>query len=488
MSDLKKLSKDFNLPYLDTLSPIKNDDFYTRVPLSFLRTHRVVPVEESDTRLVLALSEVSQLDVLDHLVSVVNKSVQGALCAPELIDSALQELEKKQATSSDKMMENLQEEGILPLSKQNGLTQNVLDQNVSGAMIKLVNRILIQATQHRATDIHIQANEKQVVIRFRVDGMLYDRETFPLEALESMVSRIKIMSGLDIAEKRLPQDGRTTIELGDQKIDVRVSVVPSAFGERVVLRLLDKTSLKLEFEALGFSSKLSKKFQHAIEAPHGILLVTGPTGSGKTTSLYAALNALETKTKNIMTVEDPIEYRFEGISQMQVKPEIGFHFSTGLRSLLRQDPDVLMVGEIRDKETAEVAVQAALTGHLVLSTLHTNDAISALTRLQDIGVEPYLIASTVRGVLAQRLVRLICQECQGKGCDRCFESGYCGRTGIYEYLELDESIKQALLEGKSENDLKKMALKNGMEPLSLDGASKIKKKLTTKEEVLRVTT
>jgi len=488
MDTLKQLSQQLDLPYTDSISPLHNSSVYEKVPLSFLRTHCVIPIEESEEALVMALGDAAKLDLLDHLVPLVKKEVRAVLCEPQLIETALREIEKKESSSSEKMMEDLKEEGFV--FSENGLStaQNILDHNVSGAVIKLVNRILVEACQQRATDVHIQANEKKLLVRFRIDGILYDRESPPNETLEAIVSRIKVMSGLDIAEKRLPQDGRTTIELGDQQIDVRVSVVPSAFGERVVLRLLDKKNLKLNFKELGFSSPLAKQFRSAIAIPHGIVLVTGPTGSGKTTTLYTALTSLEGNTKNIMTVEDPIEYRFEGLSQMQVKPEIGLTFARGLRSILRQDPDVLMVGEIRDKETAEVAVQAALTGHLVLATLHTNDAVSALTRLVDIGVEPYLIASTVRGVLAQRLVRRVCSDCKGKGCEPCWQSGYQNRTGIYEFLNIEEQFKKAIQQRIGESELKNLAIKNGMIPLLEDGLSKVKQGLTTKEEVLRVTT
>ncbi len=486
--NLKQLSLQLDLPYVEAVSPLTDPLFYEKVSLAFLRTHRLVPIEETRERIVMALADPNKLDLLDHLAPVVNKAVQAVLCEPRLIDAAFRELEKQAVSTSEKMMENLKEEGFV--FSANGVTsaQNVLDPTVSGAVVKLVNRLLVEASQARATDIHFQASDKELSVRFRIDGMLYEQKRLPYEMLEAVVSRIKIMSGLDIAEKRLPQDGRTTIQLGEQQIDIRVSVVPSTFGERVVLRLLDKTNLKLHFKELGFSAGLVRQFQAAIALPHGILLVTGPTGSGKTTTLYTALTSLEGGTKNIMTVEDPIEYRFNGISQMQVKPEIGLTFAKGLRSLLRQDPDVLMVGEIRDRETAEVAVQAALTGHLVLATLHTNDAVSALTRLFDIGVEPYLIASTVRGVLAQRLVRLICVACSGKGCATCWQSGYCGRTAIYEYLEMKENVKQAVQQRESESELKNLALKNGMLPLRDDGMAKVEQGLTTKEEVLRVTT
>lgn len=490
MNDLKQLSQEFDLPYYETIKPLISETLYQKVSLSYFKEHGLVPIKEDKHSVTLAVSQVENLDKLDQLIPLFQKQIQGVFADPESIASAIHALEQHQADTSEKVMHDLKQEGFVLEKSSVESTQNLLDQSVTGAVVKLVNRILFEALQKRATDIHIQPSEKKLWVRLRIDGVLYDWDSPPIEALEAILSRIKIMSGLNIAEKRLPQDGRTTIKLGDQEVDIRVSIVPSAFGERAVLRLLHKRNLMLKLEELGFSKKSCQQFQTFINFPHGIVLVTGPTGSGKTTTLYSALSYMETQSRNIMTVEDPIEYRLDGISQMQVKPEIGLHFATSLRSLLRQDPDVLMVGEIRDRETAEVAVQAALTGHLVLATLHTNDAPSALTRLQDIGVEPYLIASTVRGILAQRLIRLICRKCQGKakGCSDCYESGYRGRTGIYELLEVNEAIKKAVTEKLDESSIRKLAKKNGMTPLLEDGLKKVKQGLTMQKEVLRVTT
>jgi len=490
MENLKQLAKEFNLPYYEKLTPLRNAEFYEKVPLKFLREHGLVPIKMDEDSVHVAVSHFEKLDILDTLVPLVEKHVRGVFASPEAVNFALHELEKANIESSEKVMDDLKEEGLVHDDTSRESKQNLLDHNVSGAVVKLVNRILLEALQRRATDIHIQPGEKSLQVRFRIDGVLYDWDSPPLEARESILSRIKIMSGLNIAEKRLPQDGRTTIQLGEREVDIRVSVVPSVFGERAVLRLLDKENLNLDLKSLGFNMQVDQKFRSLITLPHGIVLVTGPTGSGKTTTLYSSLSYLETKSRNIMTVEDPIEYRFHGISQMQVKPEIGLTFATALRSLLRQDPDVLMVGEIRDRETAEVAVQAALTGHLVLATLHTNDAASALTRLQEIGIEPYLIASTVRGVLAQRLVRLVCQKCGGKKkkCSVCLDSGYCGRTGIYEFLQINEELKKAILKKSGDSVIRQICRKAGFGTLREDGLAKVRKKLTTREEVLRVTT
>lgn len=486
MNDLEKLSQDYGLPYLEKIMPSLDVALYEKIPMNYLREHELVPLKEDADSLYIAVGNLEKLDLLDRLVPVFQKKVRGVVTSPESIHSALHELEKLQSESSEKVMDDLKEEGLLQ-GKTVAAAQNLLDRNVTGTVVKLVNRILLEALQQEATDIHIQPGEKSLIVRFRIDGVLYDWGTPPLEAREAVLSRIKIMSGLNIAEKRLPQDGRTTIHLGEREVDIRVSLIPSAFGERAVLRLLDKENLTLDLQALGFSKKLHRQFQTLISRPNGIVLVTGPTGSGKTTTLYSSLKHLQTGSRNIMTVEDPIEYRFDGISQMQIKPEIGLTFASGLRSLLRQDPDVLMVGEIRDKETAEVAVQAALTGHLVLATLHTNDAVSALTRLNEIGIEPFLIASTVRGVLAQRLVRLICRVCRGEGCEECHRSGYRGRTGIYELLEMNEALKNQVLQRAGESVLLSEARKNGLAVLMEDGLAKADQLMTTKEEVMRVT-
>jgi len=486
MNDLKQLSKQFDLPFYETLSPLEESGIYEKVSFQFFKEHRLVPIKEDERSLTIAVSQVEKLDLLDSLVSTIKKEIKGVFASEATIRRALQKLDESLAESSEKVMDALRQEDFKGQSSDS-FSQDLLDQTVTGTVVKLVNRILMEALQQQATDVHLEPYEKKLDVRFRVDGILTDWGSPPVDAQEAIVSRIKVMSGLNIAEKRLPQDGRTTIQLGEQVVDIRVSIIPTAFGERVVLRLLDKKNIKLKLEALGFSSALCQKMRSLIGLPHGIVLVTGPTGSGKTTTLYAALSYLQVKTQNIMTVEDPIEYRLNGISQMNVKPEIGLTFSSGLRALLRQDPDVLMVGEIRDSETARVAIQAALTGHLVLATLHTNDAPSALTRLRDIGIEPYLIASTVRGILAQRLVRLICSKCQGKGCSHCFETGYRGRTGIYELIEMDEKLKEGVVQTVPEATLRKIAKEGGMTPLIEDGLKKVASKVTTREEVLRVT-
>jgi len=371
-----------------------------------------------------------------------------------------------------------------------------------------------QAVRARASDIHIEPFKNRLAIRQRVDGILYDMFSPPVHIQSALVSRIKVMAKLNIAEKRLPQDGRTEIRIADINVDVRVSTLPTAFGERVVLRLLDKSSVLLKLTDLGMTPERLKQFDTLIHAAHGIILVTGPTGSGKTTTLYAALSSINNTDINILTVEDPIEYQMEGIGQVQVNPKINLTFANGLRSIVRQDPDVILVGEIRDMETAEIAIQAALTGHLVFSTLHTNDSSSAVTRLIDMGIEPFLVTSSANAILAQRLVRRICKTCRepfvpdreslqsigiteemldgrtiyrNKGCPDCLQTGHKGREGIFELLVLDDEIKSTILRTSDANAIRKVGVEHGMITLRRDGARKVLEGITTIEEVFRVT-
>jgi type II secretory ATPase GspE/PulE/Tfp pilus assembly ATPase PilB-like protein len=393
-------------------------------------------------------------------------------------------------------------------------TQDLEELTEEASVIKFVNQILLKAVQERATDIHIEPFEDELKVRLRIDGILYPASipaTTKFFHL-AIISRIKIMSQLNIAERRLPQDGRTKIKMGNQELDLRVSIIPTVFGESVQIRILSQQDL-LELEKLGLSSQDLKIIESVIRAPHGIIFVTGPTGSGKTTTLYAALKKIKSEQIKIVTIEDPVEYQFSGVTQMQVLPQIGLTFAQGLRSVLRHDPDVLMVGEVRDYETAEIAIRSALTGHLVFSTLHTNDAAGAITRLLDMGVEPFLISSSIECLVAQRLVRLICEDCktkvkpsrkvlgdlgllsgedklevfEGKGCESCKFTGYKGRTAIYEILRLSEDIRQMILAKTSSQEIKKKAVQQGMRTLLLDGWQKVLKGLTTINEVIRVT-
>jgi general secretion pathway protein E len=365
--------------------------------------------------------------------------------------------------------------------------EDLLETSDDAPIIRMLNALLTQAARDGASDIHIEPYERHSAVRFRVDGAL--REVVqPNRALHAaLISRLKIMAELDIAEKRLPQDGRISLRIGTRAVDVRVSTLPSAHGERAVLRLLDKSSNKLTLEAVGMQGTVLQQFVGLIGQPHGIILVTGPTGSGKTTTLYAALGKVDATQTNIMTVEDPIEYELSGVGQTQVNAKIDLTFAKALRAILRQDPDVIMIGEIRDFETAQIAIQASLTGHLVLATLHTNDATSAITRLTDMGVEPFLLSSSLLGVLAQRLVRKLCTHCGGKGCSHCNNMGYQGRTGVFELLSSNDDIRAMIHNQTSEADIRTAALNAGMTLMRDDGERLITQGITTREEVVRVT-
>ena len=365
--------------------------------------------------------------------------------------------------------------------------EDLLETSDDAPIIRMLNALLTQAARDGASDIHIEPYERHSSVRFRVDGSL--REVVqPNRALHAaLISRLKIMAELDISEKRLPQDGRISLRIGTRAVDVRVSTLPSAHGERAVLRLLDKSGDRISLQSVGMQGDALRELQHLIAQPHGIILVTGPTGSGKSTTLYAALSELDASRGNIMTVEDPIEYELPGIGQTQVNAKIDLTFAKALRAILRQDPDVFMIGEIRDFETAQIAIQASLTGHLVLATLHTNDAASAVTRLTDMGIEPFLLSSSLLGVLAQRLVRKLCTACQGAGCDKCGQTGYQGRTGVFELLIADDAIRAQVHNRASEADIRAAALRNGMSLMREDGERLVAAGITSREELLRVT-
>jgi general secretion pathway protein E len=365
--------------------------------------------------------------------------------------------------------------------------EDLLETSDDAPIIRMLNALLTQAARDGASDIHIEPYERHSSVRFRVDGTL--REVVqPNRALHAaLISRLKIMAELDIAEKRLPQDGRISLRIGTRAVDVRVSTLPSAHGERAVLRLLDKSGSKLSLQAVGMTGETLRRFEALITQPHGIILVTGPTGSGKTTTLYAALSRLDADAGNIMTVEDPIEYDLPGVGQTQVNPRIDLDFAKALRAILRQDPDVIMIGEIRDHETAQIAIQASLTGHLVLATLHTNDAVSAVTRLTDMGVEPFLLSSSLLGVLAQRLVRKLCTTCRGTGCEDCGRTGYHGRTGVFELMTANETLRDLIHNRASEGQIRETAIAAGMALMQADGERLVREGLTSREELLRVT-
>lgn len=458
-------------------------EFLVEVPIWFARKHQVLVAEYQSQQFLLFVDANGQAkhDLLERMMGRMLKTRQVSAAAMEqTINRAYQTVNSQ----SQEQIESL-DEGTT-VSDLLASKEDLLDGRKQAPVIRLVNSILSDAVKAGASDVHIQPYETQVVIRFRIDGYLVDQFTIPKSAQEEISSRVKILGKMDIAEKRLPQDGRASVRIGDRVVDLRVASLPTNFGERVVIRLLDKSTKLFSLPELGMPPSVLKQFAGLIGQEHGIVLVTGPTGSGKSTTLYAALQRLDSKTKNVITLEDPIEYELEGISQTQINTKKGMTFARGLRNILRQDPDVIMVGEIRDHETAEMAIQAALTGHLVFSTLHTNDAASAVTRLLDLGIEPFLISSSLLGVLAQRLVRKTCQDCLGAGCEACLQMGYRGRIGLFELLEVSEEIRSKIQAQSNASEIKQLAKAGGMIDLRADGLMKVEKNLTTKEEVLRV--
>lgn len=483
------------------------------LPITFAKKYQLLPLGVENGHLVVATADPLNFYPLDDLRLLTGMEIMSVVSPPEVILEAINRVYDRAAESAERMMNDLTEENLDTLAQELEEPKDLLDASDEAPIIRLVNSLLFQAIKERASDIHIEPFEKDVSVRFRVDGVLREIIRPPKRFQNSIASRIKIMGGLNIAEKRLPQDGRIRIKLAGKDVDIRLSTIPVAHGERIVMRLLDKTNVLLNLEDLGMEGDLLDKVNRLIRRPNGIILVTGPTGCGKTTTLYAALTRINRPELNIITVEDPVEYQIQGIGQIQVNPKINLTFASGLRSILRQDPDVIMVGEIRDVETAEIAIQASLTGHLVFSTLHTNDAAGALTRLLDMGVEPFLVASTLAATMAQRLVRVLCKCKQAYhpkdeeleelgisremvpkegfyrpvGCDACLHSGYLGRTGIYELLMVDDEIRDLIVKRADSVTIKKSAQKRGMRTLRDDGALKVIKGITSVAEVLAVT-
>ncbi len=482
-----------------------------RLPFAFARRHGVILLERGG-ELHLGLREGAALTAVQEAQRVVGMRLPMQWLPQADFDQALGAAYQHDSSAAMLMVEGLGNDlDLASLADQIQETEDLLEQEDDAPIIRLINAILGEAIAENASDIHIETFEKRLVIRFRVDGILREVVQPKRELAALLVSRIKVMAKLDIAEKRIPQDGRISLRVGGREVDIRVSTLPSANGERVVLRLLDKQAGRLTLRHLGMNEQDRDHLEQAVKKPHGIILVTGPTGSGKTTTLYAALTTLNDRTRNILTVEDPIEYHLEGIGQTQVNTKVDMTFARGLRAILRQDPDVVMVGEIRDQETADMAVQASLTGHLVLSTLHTNSAIGAVTRLVDMGVEPFLISSSLLGVLAQRLVRVLCNDCKrayladaaecellgvspaeaptlyhAEGCEQCRGLGYRGRTGIYELVLFDDALRTMVHTRASEQDMLRHARILGPS-IRDDGLRKVREGVTTIEEVLRVT-
>ncbi len=507
----KGLSIQLEMPFLEKIDIDQiPDELVQVVPISFTKQHGVLPLSRLGDSIVAAMTDPLNTEALDDLALLLNARISPVIALEDGIKEAINRVYDR-ATG-------LAHEAAADLHKEDDEEEDIdaidLIDEASGddaPIIRFVNALLRDAVKSRASDIHIECFERSVAVRNRVDGILYKKVNAPKTAQAPIVARVKIMAGLNIAEKRLPQDGRIRRKIAGKDIDVRVSTVPTAHGERIVMRILDRSSILRSLEELGFSKQNFRDFSNLITRPHGIILVSGPTGSGKTTTLYASLAKINKPDINILTVEDPVEYQLPGIGQMQVASKIDLTFASGLRAFLRQDPDVIMVGEIRDRETAEIAIQASLTGHLVLSTVHTNDAPGAVTRLVDMGVEPFLVSSTLIGVLAQRLVRTLCSECKepyepsaeemGKigiqpragvqfhreiGCANCLETGYTGRRGIYELLLVNDEIRRLILKNVDAGTIRKAGTKAGMATLMQDGVEKVLLGSTTPEEILRV--
>ena len=478
----------------------------------FIRENMVIPLELKHNILKVAMANPDDRETIDALRVATAAEILVYTADSKALAEYISKFYGQESQDINRIVEDMGEKGFEFIGEDEEDIGHLKDLASEAPIIRLVNLLITRAVEGRASDIHIEPFEDELKVRYRIDGVLHDAESTPKKLQAAIISRLKIMAKLNIAERRLPQDGRIRLKVGEKEVDLRVSTIPILHGESVVMRILHKEGIVIDLDLLGFPPQILMQFNQLISKPNGIILVTGPTGSGKTTTLYGALDKINSSEKKIITVEDPVEYQLKGINQIQVKPQIGLDFTNTLRHIVRQDPDVIMIGEIRDLETAEIAIQSALTGHVVFSTLHTNDAPSALTRLLDMGVENFLLASTVRGVLAQRLIRLICPSCKetdpstadreqllkigisgditlyrGAGCEQCSHTGYFGRAGIYELLVIDEDIRKLGLKNADSNQIRDMARQHGMKTLLEDGAEKVKMGITTLSEVLRVT-
>jgi type II secretion system protein E len=504
---LQFLAERLGLQYVRDVERLLNPEVLLKVPSEFALRHQVLPLQQEDGVLVVATADPLNVSALDDLRLLVNGEIRPVLAPSSEISEAIEQFYMERIFRD---MAELQADDVAAEELEVSDLQKMASEAL---VIKLVNLILHQAIQDRASDVHIEPFENHTRVRYRIDGVLHDASSPPKRLHPAIVSRVKILADMNIAERRLPQDGRIRLRFSGRQIDMRVSTVPTLFGEGVVIRLLDKSIGLMALEDLGMPPGALAQFASVIRKPHGIILVTGPTGSGKTTTLYAALSRIISPERKVITIEDPVEYQLPGANQINVRPNIGLTFATGLRHIVRQDPDIIMVGEIRDRETADIAIHAALTGHLVFSTLHTNDSAGAVTRLLDMGIEPYLVASSVIAVLAQRLVRVICLDCkqaaaledealaelgvdpelrasftacQGRGCDRCRSTGYMGRIGVFELLPINDEVRSQVLEKAAASQIKQGALARGMRTLLADGREKVSQGRTTVEEVLHV--
>jgi general secretion pathway protein E len=514
---LKLFARALGWDYLTEISPASVPaEFVQSVPATYAQHHFLIGIkpEGSNGEMTLVLSKPLDANALDNVAKMTQMPVRPAIATRASITAVIDTAYQQRNTVIEEVAEELDSQNLDQLVDEVSASDDLLDVVNRPPVIRLVNDILFRALQMRASDIHVHPYETKIQIRYRVDGILYDVLSLNRNVLPLVISRIKVMAGMDIAERRMPQDGRCSVRLGQREVDLRVSTVPTSFGERSVLRLLDKSSGVYKIEELGLWEDDLKKLDSLLGRAHGVIFVTGPTGSGKSTSLYACLNRINSAEKNVITIEDPIEYQLEGISQIQVASKKGMTFATSLRHVLRQDPDVIMIGEVRDVETARMAIQSSLTGHLVFSTLHTNDAAGAVSRLLDLGVEPYLVSSSLIAIIAQRLVRRVCPDCRkpaqptaheldqlgldpgkiaethfyvGGGCERCFNTGYRGRTGIYEVMLISEQVQDLIYKQETAGTIKRKALEAGMQTLRMDGARKVLAGITTCAEVLRVT-
>ncbi len=509
---IKALSEQMGVQYVSLKKYNVDAKVLQLIPEDFARARKVFPLFKIDKNLTVGMANPLDVITIDHLSQSTKLQIEPVICYEQDIEDSIN-LYYKSHDSFKKVVTHFDVSEDNNLINQQDET-HLRMQAEEGPVVKMVNLIFSQAIKDGASDIHIQPHEKVISVRFRIDGVLHEIFSPPRSMQLAIASRIKILASLNIAERRLPQDGRIRWDDDGQMVDFRVSTFPTVNGENIVLRLLDTSRTIAVFDELGMRPEMVEDFRDILHKPYGIILVTGPTGSGKSTTLYAALREIESVEKNIMTMEDPVEYNFDSIRQAQVNPKIGMSFAAGLRAILRQDPDIIMVGEIRDLETAEIAIKAALTGHLVLSTLHTNDAIGSVTRLIDMGVEPFLVASAIQGVLAQRLVRRVCKYCQqqyepekryvkminganggnsmksfirGKGCPRCKKTGYKGRVGIYELLKMDDDIRDLVMKRASNLEINNLAVRHGMVSMLEDGLVKVNNGVTTIEEIFRVT-
>jgi general secretion pathway protein E len=512
---LEVLARQFGMPLHGELKPGDVDSELTaRVPIAFAKSHGLVPLARTEVGVRVAISDPFDTSALDDLRLLFDGAeIETELTTRAKVLAAINQVYDRGTGSIDSIVDEAHEDFAAVASELAAEPQDLLESEDDAPIVRLVDSLLQQAVKERASDIHIEPFERELRVRFRCDNVLYEPVSpLPKALMPSIVSRIKILGGVDIAEKRVPQDGRIRLKIAGRDYDVRLSTVPVTHGERVVLRLLPRTSEMLDLARLGFSEKQLTVWERLIKRPNGIVLVTGPTGSGKTTTLYGALSRVNTNDRAIITIDDPVEIQLPGVGQIEVNNKVGLTFANALRAVLRQNPNIILVGEIRDLETAEIAIQASLTGHLVFSTLHTNDAPSSITRLVDMGVEPYLVASSLVAVLAQRLVRVLCTHCRegytpdaeslaeigvrasrpvtaykARGCAHCHQTGYLGRVGIFELMIVDDAIRAGITQSTDSKTIKRVAVEHGMQPLRVDGARKVLEGVTSIDEVLRAT-